>query len=398
MLVYLSRVEPMNMPVADHRMPLDDRPNSRLIGQPGSRSHLATPALILDLDAFERNVANMAAWAKDAGLGLRPHAKTHKCSEIARRQMAAGALGNCCATIGEAEVLAATGITGVLISSTIVTPDKIERLIALHERADGLMVIVDDPDNVEALAAAVNGDRPLRLLIDVEVGCGRTGVVGRDETVALARQIASQPSLHFAGLQAYDGSVQAIADYDERARDADERMAHLGAVCKALANENLTPGIVSGGGTGTHDLDRARGLFTEIQAGSYIVMDAIYNACDLRGSDKRTFETSLFVRASVISRSHPGFVTTDAGLKAFATGSGDPVIASGAPAGASYSFMGDEHGRITFADPGETLPLGQGVECIAPHCDPTISLYDAYHVVQGDTLVDVWPIDGRGHW
>ncbi len=386
------------MTITELRPPLAARPNAGLVGKPGSRAHLATPALLLDLPAFERNLADMAAWASGAGLGLRPHAKTHKCVEIARRQVAAGALGNCCATLGEAEVLVAGGISGVLLTSTIVTADKIARLVALNDRAEGLMVIVDDGDNVDALATAMSPERPLGVLIDIEVGSERTGVVALDDAVALAERIAGHASLSFKGLQAYDGSAQATTGYDARRQEADDRMAHLKAVCDALADKGMAPGIVSGGGTGTHDLDRARGVFTEIQAGSYVVMDTIYNACDLRGGGAGTFETSLFVRTSVISRSHPGFVTTDAGLKAFSVGFGDPVIASGAPDGATYSFMGDEHGRITFADEADTLGLGSGVECIAPHCDPTISLYDAYHVVQDDTLVDIWPIDGRGHW
>ena len=386
------------MHVTELRPSLGDRPNSRLVGESGSRQRLATPAMILDLDAFEGNIANMADWARSASLGLRPHAKTHKSVEIARRQVAAGALGNCCATLAEAEVLVAGDIPGVLLTTTIVTPDKIARLMALNARAEGLMIIVDDPDNTDALAAASDDARPLHVLVDIEVGCGRTGVVGLQDAVALAQRVAGHRSLRFAGVQAYDGSVQAITDYEARKHDADARMAHLKAVCDAMTTVGLAPAIVSGGGTGTHDLDRTRGLFTEIQAGSYVVMDAIYNACDLRGAGAITFETSLFVRTSVISASHPGFVTTDAGLKAFATGSGDPVIASGAPAAATYSFMGDEHGRISFATADDHLALGTGVECIVPHCDPTIGLYDVYHVVQGDTLVDIWPVDGRGHW
>ncbi|MEM7124290.1 MAG: DSD1 family PLP-dependent enzyme [Pseudomonadota bacterium] len=386
------------MTITELRPALDARPNAGRVGQPGSRAKLSTPALLLDLPAFERNLADMAAWAKQAGLELRPHAKTHKCSEIAKRQVAAGALGNCCATLGEAEVLVAAGIPGVLLTSTVVTDDKIARLVALNERAQGLMVIVDDGENVDALAAALSPERPLGILIDVEVGSERTGVVELDDAVDLAKRIAGHASLRFKGLQAYDGSAQATTDYHARRQEADDRMAHLQAVCASLVGIGLTPEIVSGGGTGTHDLDSARGVFTEIQAGSYIVMDTIYNACDLRGGGTGTFETSVFVRTSVISRSHPGFVTTDAGLKAFSVGFGDPVIACGAPQGATYSFMGDEHGRITFANGADALGLGAAVECIAPHCDPTISLYDAYHVVDGDTLVDIWPIDGRGHW
>jgi 3-hydroxy-D-aspartate aldolase len=378
--------------------PLDQRPNHKLIGVPGSREQLATPALILDLDAFDANVATMASWARENNLGLRPHAKTHKCSTIARRQVDAGAVGNCTATLGEAEVLVDAGIPGVLITSTVVTEDRIARLIALNDRAKGMMVIVDDPGNADALNAAAQGHDPLYVLVDVEVGCGRTGVVTPAAAIDLIDHVTALPNLRFGGVQAYDGGVQAITDFTER-RDALARdLEPLRQVLSDMQRRGSPVIIVSGGGTGTHDLDRIGGMFTEIQAGSYIVMDRIYNACDLHGTGKAVFRTALYVRATVISTAKKGFVTTDAGLKAFATGSGDPVIASGAPAGATYSFMGDEHGRITFAKDGHGMALGDQVECIVPHCDPTISLYDCYHVVEGDTLVDIWPIDARGHW
>lgn len=378
--------------------PLDQRPNHKLIGVPGSRERLATPALILDLDAFEANIAAMADWAKERGLGLRPHAKTHKCSEVARRQVAAGASGNCTATLSEAEVLVDAGIPGVLITSTIVTPDKIARLIALNARAKSLMVIVDDIENVDALAAAASADAPLWIMVDIEVGCGRTGAANPAAAIDLVDRVIASPTLRFAGVQAYDGSVQAKTDYAERQALLDEHLEPLRQVAAELQRRGTPLIIVSGGGTGTHDIDARNGIFTELQVGSYCVMDRIYNACDLDGKGSARFRTAMFVRATVISASKPGFVTTDAGLKAFSTGSGDPVIASGAPQGATYKFMGDEHGRITFAKKGQGMALGDQVECIAPHCDPTIALYDCYHVVRGDTLVDIWPIDCRGHW
>lgn len=378
--------------------PLDQHPNHKLIGVAGSRQRLATPALVLDLDAFEANIATMAAWAKAQGLGLRPHAKTHKCSTVARKQVEAGAIGNCAATLSEAEVLVDAGIPGVLVTSTVVTPDRIARLVALNDRAEKLMVIVDDPENVDALAAAARPEAPLWVMVDLEVGCGRTGAANPAAAIDLIDRIIACPSLRFAGVQAYDGNVQAIQDYEERRQRLSDDLEPLRQVGAELQRRGTPLVILSGGGTGTHDLDGKGGLFTELQVGSYCVMDRIYGACDLDGAGSARFRNALFVRTTVISRAKPGYVTTDAGLKAFSTGSGDPVIASGAPQGATYQFMGDEHGRITFAKTGQGLALGDQVECIPPHCDPTIALYDAYHVVRGDTLVDIWPIDCRGHW
>ncbi len=378
--------------------PLDRRPNHKLIGTTGSRKELATPALILDLEAFEGNVATMATWAKENNLSLRPHAKTHKCSTIAKRQVEAGAVGNCTATLGEAEVLVGAGVPGVLITSTVVTPERIARLIDLNDQAKGLMVVVDDPGNADALNIAAEGHESLYVLIDIEVGCGRTGVVSLDAAIDLIDHVTALPNLRVAGVQAYDGGVQAITDFGERRTALAKDLEPLRQVLADMERRGTPVIIVSGGGTGTHDLDRIGGMFTEIQTGSYIVMDCIYNACDLHGTGKAVFKTALYVRATVISTAKRGFATTDAGFKAFSTGSGDPVIASGAPAGATYTFMGDEHGRITFAKDGHRMALGDQVECIVPHCDPTIALYDCYHVVEGDTLVDIWPIDARGHW
>ena len=379
--------------------PLDRRPNHALIGAPGSRERLATPALVLDLDAFEANVGAMAGWAGEHGLGLRPHAKTHKSSIVARKQVEAGALGNCAATLAEAEVLVDAGIPGVLITSTVVTGASIRRLVELNDRAEGLMAVVDDPSNVDALdAAAGDGGNLLRILVDVEVGGGRTGAATPAAAVDLIDRIAASPNLRFGGVQAYDGGVQAIADFGARRRAAATDMEPLRQTMAAARRRGVVVPLVTGGGTGTHDIDRIDGLFTEIQAGSYIVMDAIYNACDLRGAGAVVFRTALFVRTTVVSTAKEGYVTTDAGLKAFSVGAGDPVIAGGAPRGAVYTFMGDEHGRIAFAEEGHGMALGDQVECVTPHCDPTIALYDCYHAVRGDTLVDIWPIDARGHW
>jgi len=381
-------------------MAADLGPNAHLIGVAGSRERLNTPVLLLDLDALERNIAAMADFARAHGVALRPHSKTHKSIEIARRQIAAGALGICCATLGEAEVIAGAGVPGVLITSPVVQPDKIARLIALNAKAEDLMVVADDPANVAALAAAAEeAGKPLTVIVDVEVGSRRTGVQSAQAATALARQIADSRALVFAGIQGYAGNLQHKYDYAERKAASDEVTAWLRQVADALTAEGLKPRIVAGAGTGTHELDARAGLMTDLEVGSYAVMDVDYGDVALREDEARPFEDALFVRASVVSATHDDFAVTDAGLKAFATDAPSPPrIARGAPAGSIYGFAGDEHGRVFYPEggTGPRLAIGDAVECVTPHCDPTVNLYDHYHVVRGDTLVEIWPVDARG--
>lgn len=366
-----------------------------LLNQPGSRAALNTPVLVIDRDALDRNIARMADFAKASGLTLRPHAKTHKSLDVARLQIAAGATGICCAKLGEAEALTESGeIQNVLITSPVVSVPAIARLAALHQRVTDLMVVVDHPDNVGALAAAFTADRPLGVLIDVDPGIHRTGVASLEAALALAQEIAAQPSLVFQGLQYYCGVHQHIASYADRRTAIEERTAYLSAIIAALGAAGLPPRIISGGGTGTHHIDAELGVFTELQVGSYVFMDRQYAECDLAGDGGQAFETSLFVDARVVSANTPGLVTIDAGFKAFATDGGSPVIRSGAPEGAAYHFMGDEHGAIFPS--GEGRRLADIVSLQVPHCDPTVNLYDAYHVVRGDMLIDIWPVTARG--
>lgn len=372
-------------------------PNAGLIGTAGSRERLSTPALVLDLDALERNVAAMADYARRRGMALRPHAKTHKSARLARLQAEAGAVGICVATLGEAEALAAAGVAGLLLTSPLATAPKLERLAALARRADGLMAVADSFEPVERLERAVSeADARLGVLVDVDVGLARTGVADAEGAVALARRIARSDVLRFAGMQAYYGHLQHVEGYDERLRRVREQGERIRATREALSEAGLTPDIVTGGGTGTHEMDADEALFTELQVGSYVFTDVQYDAVTLRRETPRPFEAALFVRTSVISANFPGCATTDAGLKRFATDGPLPRIAVGAPAAAAYGFMGDEHGRITLPGERDRLPLGAAVECLTPHCDPTVNLYDAYHVVRGETLVDIWPVDARG--
>ena len=378
----------------------DEELHAHLIGQQGSRRDLNTPVLIVELDALDRNIARMAAFAEAHGLKLRPHAKTHKSPDIARRQIAAGAIGLCCAKIGEAEVMADAGLAGLHITSPVVSPPAIARLTALHQRSEGLMCVVDDPANVRALGAAVAaaGDTPLMVIIDIDPGIRRTGVPTPDAAVAVLDAIRAEPSLSYKGVQCYCGLQQHIAGFGERKAAMADRATFVRSVIAALSEAGGAPEIVTGGGTGTHRIDAALDLFTELQVGSYIFMDSQYLACDLTGEDATAgspFETSLMIDARVVSATGPAMVTLDAGFKAFATDADPPQILHGAPEEAKFFFMGDEHGAV-FSMTGTLPGLSDMVTLAAPHCDPTVNLYDTYHVVQGDTLRALWPIAARG--
>src|SRR5579862_1224013 len=367
--------------------------HAHLIGRQGSRRSLNTPALVLDVEALDRNIAAMAAFAAARGLKLRPHAKTHKSVDIARRQIAAGALGVCCAKLGEAEALADGGIEGLLITSPVVGAPAVDRLVALAARSPTLMHSCDHPDAVAAIGAAAKAaGATVTLLVDLDPGLRRTGVADAEAAVALARQIAGHPALTFGGLQFYCGAEQHIEIYAERREAIVARTAKLTETIEALKAAGLAPPIVTGGGTGSHAIDAELGVFTELQVGSYIFMDRQYGDCALREEVATPFETSLMVDARVISASHPALATIDAGLKAFATEAGAPPIPTGAAAGSVYRFMGDEHGAIVPPKGVAPPPLGDRVTLAAPHCDPTVNLYEAYHVVRGDTLEAIWPV------
>ncbi|HWF00713.1 MAG TPA: DSD1 family PLP-dependent enzyme [Caulobacteraceae bacterium] len=368
--------------------------HGRLIGQQGSRAALNTPALVIEVDVLDRNIAAMAAFAAAAGLALRPHAKTHKSVEIARRQIAAGAAGVCCAKLGEAEVLAGGGIDGILITSPVVGPAAVARLAALAERCEGLIAAVDHPD---ALEAVIRSGARLKIVVDLDPGLHRTGVADAGAAVELARRVSEAPNLTYAGVQFYCGSQQHIETYAGRRAAIADRTRYLSEVIAALTAAGLAPPLVTGGGTGSHRIDAELGVLNELQVGSYVFMDRQYGDCELTdGATSQPFETSLFVDARVISASHPMLCTVDAGLKAFATEAGAPPIVSGAPAGSVYHFMGDEHGAIVPPRGAAPPKLGEVVTLAAPHCDPTVNLYEAFHVVQNGTLIDIWPVDGRG--
>jgi D-serine deaminase-like pyridoxal phosphate-dependent protein len=371
--------------------------HAHLIGRQGSRADLNTPVLVLDRGALDRNIAAMAELAARHGVGLRPHAKTHKSVDIALRQIGAGALGVCCAKIGEAEVLCDGGITGILITSPVAAPRAIERLAALAARAVGLMAVVDHPAVARRIDAALaTAGTTLDVIIDIDPGIARTGVASAEAAVALAETIAGLPNLNGRGVQFYCGSQQHIENYAERRAAIVERTGYLKSVVAALTEAGFKPDIVTGSGTGTHRIDLDLGVFTELQAGSYVFMDKQYLDCDLTGDGSTPFETALGVDARVVSANHSGLVTIDAGFKSLSTDGGVAVVRRGAPETAFFAFMGDEHAALIAPGIGEQLIPGDPVTLTVPHCDPTVNLYDHYHVVEGDTLIAIWPVSARG--
>jgi D-serine deaminase-like pyridoxal phosphate-dependent protein len=328
-------------------------------------------------------------------LALRPHAKTHKSADIALRQMAAGAVGVCVAKLGEAEALAQGGVSSIHITSPVVSAPAITRLVALHALMPSLTAVVDHPDNVAALAGA-GFTSPVGLFIDVDPGFHRTGVASPEAAVVIARAIEASPGLRYAGVQFYCGAEQHVPTAQARREAIIERNAILTAVIDALSAAGFAPPIVTGGGTGTFALDAEFGLLTELQAGSYVFMDEDYLACEpIAGAP--TFAPSLFVDARVVSANTERMVTVDAGVKSFSTDvKARPRVAAGAPADAAYFPMGDEHGALLLPGSAERPGLGAVVTFTTPHCDPTVNLYDHFHLVRGDTLVDIWPVSGRG--
>lgn len=371
--------------------------NEALIGVAGGRAELATPALLVERSTLQRNIEAMAAHARAAGIALRPHTKTHKCAAIAKAQMDAGAVGICCAKLGEAEAMAAAGLGRILVTSPIVAPQTLRRLSTLNGTCEELLVVVDAIAMVPRLAEAARASgRTLGVLVDVDVGTHRTGVPPGGGVYALATAIAAKDGLRFEGLQGYAGHVQHMDDASARRGRSLKAMGMLGEARDELTRRNLPPRILTGGGTGSYDIDPGAQVLTELQAGSYVFMDREYNDVWDKAGDRPPFETSLFVQTTVISVHHEGLATTDAGLKAFATDAGPPKLAGGAGPSASYFFFGDEQGGVRCTDPADRPSLGDVLTCVVPHCDPTVNLYDAIHVVDGDTLVDIWPIDARG--
>jgi len=356
-------------------------------------STIETPALVLDIDAFERNLDLMANAVRGSGLALRPHAKSHKCPDIAKAQIARGAVGICCQKVDEAAAFVAAGIANVLVTNEIVAPAKIARLAALA-RAATVGVLVDDAAVVADLsAAAIQAGGTLHAYVEIDVGAHRCGVLPGAASVAVACAIAAAPGLHFRGLHAYHGAAQHMRTPTER-RAAIASASELTALTKsALEAAGIACPVITGAGTGTWQLERDSHVYTELQPGSYIFMDADYNRNAL-ARDEHSFEQSLYVLSSVMSTPTPQRAIVDAGLKAFAFDSGLPLVT--AAHGLEYVRASDEHGVLRVDSAIARPQLNDRIWLIPGHCDPTVNLYDWIVGVRGERVECVWPITARG--
>lgn len=382
---------------ADHRMTFAPPPAAR----PGDTlDAVATPSLLLDLDAFDVNLAAMAAFAKQKGVALRPHAKAHKSSVIARKQIEAGAVGVCCQKLSEAYPFAAAGVRSIHISNEFVGADKLAMAVELaaHVR---LSVCVDALPQVAALGdAAARAGVEIDVLPEVDAGQHRCGVTNEDALLALIDAIHAQAALCFTGIQAYHGGAQHIVQWSARKEEAQRAAERTAAYVHAIEARGIACGIVTGGGTGTVEFDAASGVYTEVQPGSYLFIDGDYGRLDWDGALR--WRHALFILSTIMSATRPGMAVCDVGLKGLAVDSGLPrsvrwLHASDDAPALAYTSANDEHGML---EAGTTVNISDaiGARLLLPpgHCDPTVNLYDQYVCYRGDRVVDLWPVDARG--
>ncbi len=362
-----------------------------------TRSDLPTPALLLDLDAFESNVAKMAAHVKSRGRALRPHGKTHKCPEIAKRLIQAGAVGACAAKISEAEVFAAAGVRGLLITTAVVGPYKIERAIRLAKLAPDTIFCVDNMQNAKDLDEAARlAKLTLPVAIDLWVG-NRTGILPGAPAVALAEGLQGLKHLKLTTIQAYAGHAAHVIGFEARKKVSSDEMGKAVDTLQAIHKKGIACERLTGGSTGTYNIDCEIAGVTELQPGSFMFMDVDYNR--IGGSDGHEFygdfKNSLTVFTTVVSKPSDALAIVDGGLKAFSTDKPfPPRIKDGSAV--TFAFGGDEHGKLTVGAGAKALNVGDKAEFVIPHCDPSVNLYDRIFCLRGDNVEAVWRIAARG--
>lgn len=361
--------------------------------QPGDRlEDVDTPALVLDLDAFERNLQRMADSLQGRPVRLRPHAKCHKTPEIALRQIALGAVGICCQKVSEAAVFVEAGIADVLITNQVVGATKLRHLMVLAQKAR-MGVLVDHPAQVHALALAAQAQGvTLDVYVEVDVGAHRCGVAPGAGAAQLASLVAASPPLHFAGLQCYHGPAQHLRTPEARALAIDNAVSLVRLSRDAIEACGLAVERITGAGTGTFWLERDSGVYNELQVGSYVFMDQDYGNNQQGGGDI-VFEHALFVRTTVMSRPTADRAVVDAGLKASSVDSGLPTVWQRPDV--HYAKAADEHGVIMTPD-AAALALYDTLMLVPGHCDPTVNLYDELVCFRGDRIEALWPIAARG--
>jgi len=361
-----------------------------------TREDIPTPALMLDLDAFEHNVARMTKHLKDNGKAFRPHGKTHKCAEIARRLIQAGAVGACAAKISEAEAFAREGIGGLLVTSAPVGRLKIERALRLARLKPDTIFSVDNAQNVRELNDAAGAARiKFNLAVDLAVS-SRTGITPGEPGAALAQLISTQPNLVFKGIQAYAGHSSHVIGFEARRKSSQEAMGRAVETRRMIESRGIECKWLSGGSTGTYNIDSSIDGITELQPGSFMFMDVDYNRIGGQdGEVYRDFKNSLTVATTVISKPADDAAIVDGGLKAFSTDKPFTPVAKGID-NLPYNWAGDEHGKLNLARASRAVNLGDRIEFVIPHCDPSVNLYDRMFCLRGDTVEAVWRITARG--
>lgn len=357
---------------------------------------LPTPALLVDLDALDANIAKMVAHCKSKRRALRPHGKTHKCPEIARRLIAAGAVGACAAKLSEAEAFSRGGINGLLVTTAVIGQHKIERAVQLAQLRPDTIFCVDDARNIAELDdAARQAKVRLGLAIDLYVG-NRTGIPVGQPAGELAQRISRLKNVRLAGLQAYAGHVAHRTGFEARRELSRKAMESAIGTRRLIEASGVPCPLLTGGSTGTYNIDCDLEGVTELQPGSFLFMDIDY--ARIGGSDGpvyRDFRHSLTVLTTVVSKPSATEAVVDGGLKAFSTDKPFPPEAKGI-LGIGFSWGGDEHGKLKLDGASQPVSVGDRVEFVVPHCDPTVNLYDRMYCVRGKQVVAVWPISARG--
>jgi 3-hydroxy-D-aspartate aldolase len=376
----------------------DDRRRPDEVAGKMMREDVPTPALLLDLDGFERNVAKMSAHLQARGKAFRPHGKTHKCPEIAKALVRAGAVGSCVAKLSEAEVFAAHGLHGLVITTQVLGRQKIARAVALATRQRDTIFVVDDPRSVRDLndsAGASGAKPPLRLNLAIDLLFGRTGIAPGEPALELAKIVDSLAHVRLAGIQAYDGGASHTVGFEERRKRSEASMAQAIETRRLFERDGLPCPLLSCGSTGTYNIDSEISGVTELQPGSFMFMDTDYNR--IGGQDGpvyRDFQNALCVVTTVISR-RPNVAIVDGGFKAFSTDRTFTPEAKGIQ-GVTYAWAGDEHGRLDLTNASTDVKLGDRIEFVVPHCDPSVNLYDRLYCLRGDRVESVWPVAARG--
>ena len=367
---------------------------------------LNTPSLLIDKSVLLKNIKTMSDYTIKNNINLRPHAKSHKISEIAKMQIKHGAIGICVATLYEAEVMSKNNIENILITTPITNLNSENKLCKLIKSSKNIMLIIDSIYGLKFLEKiAIKIKKKINILVDCDImGIGtnkirRTGAKSIKEIVNLASLININEHLNYMGITAYAGDVQHINNYNERKIETTIRHNYLNKIINKLKKENLSPQIISGGGTGSYDIDTKSKLFTELQTGSYIFNDVEYDNVNTYKSNTNPFKSGLFIASSIISIIDDYNYIVDAGLKAFSTDSKYlPKPMGSLPKNSKYTFMGDEHGKITLPrESNKKLNYGEIIIIQPSHCDPTVNLYDKCYLIEKDKISKYWFVDARGY-